>query len=329
MKWKTARVFICSTFADMVAERDMLMTQVFPRLRPELDERRIHLVAVDLNWGVASDETDTGVILQIVDDELNRASFIIAILGERFGAIPPGEFDSWTALSIYAALSSKTAKLLLFRRSTDLTDELAVTAGVFCLDNYHETHDAPRLEQQKLLRRLAWLKVLLTPYRSIQEFGDLVIRDLGTAVKEAFKPRGTIFISYSRNDIQSATRVQEMLESAGFTVWLDVKGISLGDEWLQKITSAIDECDAVLMLASNESIRSEYVIREIHYAFAENKPILAYHLETIELPPDMKFLLGPVQHIDARAFGTFESAIDAIVSGLDRQLLSHRDHRQA
>ena len=48
--WRTVRVFISSTFRDMQAERDHLIRFVFPRLREELLQRRIHLVDVDLRW---------------------------------------------------------------------------------------------------------------------------------------------------------------------------------------------------------------------------------------------------------------------------------------
>ena len=51
-QWQTVRVFISSTFRDMNAERDHLIRFVFPRLREELLKRYIHLVDVELRWGV-------------------------------------------------------------------------------------------------------------------------------------------------------------------------------------------------------------------------------------------------------------------------------------
>jgi len=301
MKRKTARVFVCSTFDDMAAEREILVRQVFPSLRRALDEQNIHLVDVDLNWGLGADPTDTRAMLHIVDDELNRASHIIALLGKRYGAIVPGELDSWTALSIYAALASRTAKLLVFHGSFDLAEA--------------------ELEQQKLLRRLVWLKVPLNVYRDIEEFGGMVTRRLHQAIdREIFqRDKGLIFISYSRKNIEQANQMQQMLEAAGFTVWLDTKGIALGDEWIEEITSAIDESDAVLMLVSNESVQSEYAVREVKYAIEERKPVLAYHLDDVRLPKGLRFLLGPVQHIEAAAFKNFEEAFGAIVSGLKRR----------
>ena len=54
--WKTVPVFISSTFRDMHAERDWLVKRVFPALREWLQQYRIHLVDIDLRWGV----TQTG-----------------------------------------------------------------------------------------------------------------------------------------------------------------------------------------------------------------------------------------------------------------------------
>ncbi len=53
--WRDVRVFISSTFRDMHAERDWLVKRVFPALRERLVPYRIHLVDIDLRWGVTSE----------------------------------------------------------------------------------------------------------------------------------------------------------------------------------------------------------------------------------------------------------------------------------
>lgn len=54
MKWERVSIFISSTFNDMHAERDYLVKDVFPELREWCEERKIHLMDVDLRWGVIS-----------------------------------------------------------------------------------------------------------------------------------------------------------------------------------------------------------------------------------------------------------------------------------
>ena len=78
--WTTVRVFVSSTFRDMSAERDHLVRFVFPRLREALLPRRIHLVDVDLRWGVANDQD----AFELCMDEIDRCRpRFICLLGGR------------------------------------------------------------------------------------------------------------------------------------------------------------------------------------------------------------------------------------------------------
>jgi telomerase protein component 1 len=87
--WSTVRIFISSTFRDMHAERDHLLKVVFRELRERCAKRRLHLVDLDLRWGVTEEEAEQGRVLEIVLDEIDRSRpFFIAILGERYGSVP-------------------------------------------------------------------------------------------------------------------------------------------------------------------------------------------------------------------------------------------------
>ncbi|MBI5605893.1 MAG: DUF4062 domain-containing protein [Deltaproteobacteria bacterium] len=158
----SVRVFTSTTFRDMVLERDALMRYVFPQLREECEPHRIALIDIDLRWG-STEETDYRKVLNIVKSELNRAAVMISIIGERFGWIPPDEYDSVTALEMYTALASPSIRLLVFRREQFFTNQLA--AG----QNESNFFPEPELEQKKLIRRLEYLGVAITPY----EKGDI------------------------------------------------------------------------------------------------------------------------------------------------------------
>lgn len=70
----------------MHAERDHLVRFVFPRLREDLLRRRLHLVDVDLRWGVTADQDAFDLCM----DEINRCQpRFICILGGRYGWTPP------------------------------------------------------------------------------------------------------------------------------------------------------------------------------------------------------------------------------------------------
>ena len=88
--WKTVRVFISSTFRDMHAERDHLVRVVFPELRERCNKRHLHLVDVDLRWGVTEEDAQRGKALEICLREIEDCRpFFVGLLGERYGWIPP------------------------------------------------------------------------------------------------------------------------------------------------------------------------------------------------------------------------------------------------
>jgi len=85
------RIYISTTYDDMHSERDVLAREVFPRLRERFGPRGIHVVGVDLRWGVEGErDEDLGIIL----DEIERSRpFFVGILGERYGraaSVPDG-----------------------------------------------------------------------------------------------------------------------------------------------------------------------------------------------------------------------------------------------
>lgn len=95
--WRTVRVFISSTFKDMQAERDHLVRFVFPRLREELLPRRIHLVDVDLRWGVTTRTPSRSVVTSWT----NAGRAFSACWAGRYGWVPPGKDRSITADEVH------------------------------------------------------------------------------------------------------------------------------------------------------------------------------------------------------------------------------------
>ena len=87
---REVRVFISSTFRDFMKERDLLVRQVFPRLRKQAQERGVEVVDVDLRWGVTQEESEQGKVIGICLAEIdNCRPYFIGMLGERYGWIPP------------------------------------------------------------------------------------------------------------------------------------------------------------------------------------------------------------------------------------------------
>lgn len=313
------RVFTSSTFRDMTLEREALVKRVFPNMREVCKEHGIALTDIDLRWGIADETEGHETILDIMKSELNRAAVMISVLGERFGWIPEGEYDSVTALEMYTALASPAIKLLVFQREPSLTKQLA------------KDHDGsiyfaePELEQKKLVRRLEHLGVPITPYSTIEQFTSEVAKQLKKALGEAyFKKLGNVFISYSRKDIERANSLKQLIEGMGFNVWLDLLGITAGEEWPTKLAEAINECDVVLMLISEASVASDYCLKEIIYAKKKNKPIVGLRLDDTPLPDKVEFMLGDVQQIILTG-ARLEVVASELSDGLRRQVGRSRE----
>jgi len=72
-----------------------------------------------------------------------------------------------------------------------------------------------------------------------------------------------IFISYSSKDREQAEQLEEMLSSAGLSVWIDRVGIDAATRWSEEIVDAIDSCRAFVLILSSSSIESHNVIKEL------------------------------------------------------------------
>ena len=94
---RTFRVFVSSTFSDMVAEREALRRDLFPRLASLCQERGYRFQAIDLRWGVSREAAEAQRTLSICLEEVGRCrrfsprpNFIL-LLGDRYGWRPVPE----------------------------------------------------------------------------------------------------------------------------------------------------------------------------------------------------------------------------------------------
>lgn len=106
-----------------------------------------------------------------------------------------------------------------------------------------------------------------------------------------------IFISYRRkNPDKSFTyHLIEDLRAAGHSTWVDREGLDPADYFSEEIQQAIDSCYAFVVVLSPESVDSEWVQKEMHYAVREKSsrvyPVLLQEVE----PP---LILANIQYED-------------------------------
>jgi nephrocystin-3 len=85
------RVFISSTFRDMRAERDHLVTVVFPELRERVEQSGLEFFDVDLRWGVPAKDLngETANSWEYCQQRIDRVEpFFLGILSQRYGWVP-------------------------------------------------------------------------------------------------------------------------------------------------------------------------------------------------------------------------------------------------
>lgn len=84
-----------------------------------------------------------------------------------------------------------------------------------------------------------------------------------------------IFISYSRKDYEYANKLANSLLINGFDVWIDQRKIEVGDIFVKKIFEAIKSknCGAFIIIMTDDSYKSDFVMQEISAAMKFNKKI--------------------------------------------------------
>lgn len=171
--WKARPVFLTSTFRDMHAERDHLRDFVFPAIDERLRERREYLEPIDLRQGVETLGEEEAqqrelLVLKVCLEEVSRSRpFLIGLLGDRYGWIPPqarmqaaaaeagfeGDISGRSvteleiAFGVLADPEQRSRSLFYFRESLPYESMPSERAAEFSED-HNTAEDAPRAKRQ-------------------------------------------------------------------------------------------------------------------------------------------------------------------------------------
>jgi hypothetical protein len=83
----------------------------------------------------------------------------------------------------------------------------------------------------------------------------------------------TVFISYSRNNLDVVSQLVRDLQDVGFSAWHD-QTLTGGQRWWDNILANIRNCDVFIFALSKESWESEACQSELGYVVEIGKPIL-------------------------------------------------------
>ena len=129
---RVIRVFISSTFRDMMRERDLLVKRVFPELRHKCAKRFVTFTEVDLRWGITEEQAAEGKVLPLCLAEIERSRpYFIGLLGERYGWVPEAvpdellESEPWLQEQLQGRKSVTELEKLLESRQAAVSQQLS------------------------------------------------------------------------------------------------------------------------------------------------------------------------------------------------------------
>jgi hypothetical protein len=91
----------------------------------------------------------------------------------------------------------------------------------------------------------------------------------------AVRVQGGVFLSYAKEDVASAERIERSLKQAGIEVWFDRKDLLPGDQWDSVIRRSIAGCAAFVPLLSKHTLPDGYVHKEWKWAHSRWEEIRA------------------------------------------------------
>jgi len=104
----------------------------------------------------------------------------------------------------------------------------------------------------------------------------------------------SVFLSHSHADKPFVHRLATALRNFGHRVWIDEAEIKIGDSLIQKIRDGLDSVDYVAAILSSNSIKSEWVTKELEIACnreinERRVVVLPLMVEKVDMPG---FLMG-------------------------------------
>ncbi|HEY5041750.1 MAG TPA: toll/interleukin-1 receptor domain-containing protein [Verrucomicrobiae bacterium] len=125
-----------------------------------------------------------------------------------------------------------------------------------------------------------------------------------------------VFISNSEADEKWARLLRSRLSEEGFEVWNSANDIAPGDNWLLKSGKALQNADAMIVLLSPDSAKSDWVRSEIEYALSSSQfrsrviPLL------IKPTEDVPWILHKLHFI--RATKDMDETVNRVVATLQK-----------
>lgn len=108
-----------------------------------------------------------------------------------------------------------------------------------------------------------------------------------------------VFISYSSKDKKIADAMCHFLEEKKIKCWIAPRDMRAGKSYASEIVKAIKNCKVFVIVFSNHSNNSKHVANEIDRAFSNEKIIIPFRIENVNLNDTFSYYLSKNHWIDA------------------------------
>jgi hypothetical protein len=108
-----------------------------------------------------------------------------------------------------------------------------------------------------------------------------------------------VFISYSSIDKQTAFEICYILEQQDLKCWIAPRDITIGQPYASEIMKGIRATKIVVLVMSENSLNSEYVLQEIKNAADYQRPILPFKIDDALPGKDMGYYIDDKHWLEA------------------------------
>jgi len=105
-----------------------------------------------------------------------------------------------------------------------------------------------------------------------------------------------IFVSYSHKDAAEVYAIIDQLHAEGYRIWYD-QGIPQVTRYSRVISEHISGCAIFMVFFTKNSVESQFVLDEVHFARDENKDMLPVNLDGVSLPGEIRLRLTAFQQL--------------------------------
>jgi WD40 repeat protein len=137
----------------------------------------------------------------------------------------------------------------------------------------------------------------------------------------------SLFISYSRKDIDFARKLTEAVKGQQLDFWIDWEGIPPTVDWWEEIETGIEEADVFVFLISPDSSSSDVCRREIEHAVKNGKRLIPLVIRDIKAETAPR-QLSALNWIFLRASDDFETSFGTLMSAIRTDYEWVQVHRQ-